>query len=390
MKKILFVTTAYILKGSSAAIRNNSLVKGLVDLGYVVDVFTVQWPEYLSSPFFEKEQNGCIHYERLPNLVRIARIKQAKIQNGNSKWLLKIRQFLKKVVFFPDECYEWRKDFLNVNLEQYTCLISSSDHKTSHFVGLNLKRRFSSLPWIQIWGDPWSSDVNTLPIMKGLTAFYEKKLLNVADKIVYVSGVTKNEMQMKYPMLGKKMYNIPRGYYFELDTQPRLQGKVRIVYTGVLSYGRDPFALLSVLAKLNSPKYMVDFYGNIPYEMQEKLSNFSFVQLHESVDFEYMPNVLTSASILLYLSNRKGSSQIPGKFFDYMGTNKPILCLVSDEADSTSLFLKQFERCLVLNNSESTITDNWSKIEEYCSLRFKPETDFSPKHIAASVMNLLS
>ena len=54
MKKILFITTAYILKNSSAAIRNNSLVKGLVNLGYEVDVCTVEWPSDLRSPFLRK------------------------------------------------------------------------------------------------------------------------------------------------------------------------------------------------------------------------------------------------------------------------------------------------------------------------------------------------
>ena len=391
MKRILFITTTYILKNSSAAIRNNSLVKGLVDLGYVVDVCTIQWSKELYSPFFEKEQNGCIHYDQLPNLIRIAQIKRTQVRKSNNKWLTKFRGLLKKILFFPDECYEWTKIFEKKNLEQYMCLISSSDHKTSHFVGLKMKRQCSSLPWIQIWGDPWSTDVNTLPFMKVLISYYEKRLLKAADKIVYVSEATMHEMQTMYPMLSNKMYNVPRGYYFEINNHASVQEKIRIVYTGVLSYGRDPFTLLSVVdaIKLLPSECVIEFYGNIPFEMKEKMSRYPFVQFHESVDFEYMPDILASASILLYLSNKKGSSQIPGKLFDYMGTTKPILCLVSDELDSTSLFLKQFERCLVLENRESTIIENWSRIKELCSQQFTPEIKFSQKFIAAQIMRLL-
>ncbi len=392
MKKILFITTAYILKNSSAAIRNNSLVKGLVDSGYEVDVCSIEWPSDLTSPFFEKERNGNIHLDQLSNIMRIAKIKQSHAIKKNSKWVTKLRQTCKKILFFPDECFEWKKTFKWEHLDQYDCLISSSDHKTSHFVGLKVKHELSSLPWIQIWGDPWSTDVNTLPLMKGFIAHHESKLLREADKIIYVSSVTMCEMQRKYFKYSDKMFYIPRGYYFEINNDfSQKQGFIRIVYTGVLSYGRNPYALLDALKKLKvSPsRCVVEFYGNIPADMQEKLKTYPFVRLHESVDFEYMTEVLASASILLYLSNKKGSSQIPGKLFDYMGTNKPILCLVSDAFDSTSMYLSQYDRCLVLENLESTIMNNWGKIEDISQKEFSPEFQFSPKAIASQVLELL-
>ena len=161
-----------------------------------------------------------------------------------------------------------------------------------------------------------------------------------------------------------------------------------MVYTGVISYGRDPFILLEAIKKLDVT-LSIDFYGNVPLNMEEELASYPFVTLHESVDFEYIPEILTSASILLYLSNKKGSSQIPGKLFDYMGTDRPILCLVSDTSEPTSLFLKQFKRCMVIENTESSIIENWEKIEKFSQCRFEPENNFSPKSIASQVVSLL-
>lgn len=391
MKKILFITTTYILKNSSAAIRNNSLVKGLVELGYTVDVCTIEWSKELYSPFFKRENNGNIYYDQLPSLVRIAQIKQNQIQRKDNKWLTNLRQLLKKILFFPDECYEWKKIFKKENMNQYMCLISSSDHKTSHFVGLKIKRLYPSLPWIQIWGDPWSTDVNTLYFMKPFIAYHEKKLLNAPDKVVYVSEVTMREMQKKYPHYSKKMYTIPRGYYFEINSLPSRSACLKIIYTGVISYGRNPFALLKTIEKmkLSLSECIVEFYGNISFEMREQLSSFPFVKLYDSVDFEHMPTIFSSASILLYLSNKQGCSQIPGKLFDYMGTNRPILCLVSDESEPTSIFLKQFERCLVIKNSESDILNNWDKIENASRSMYTSEKKFSPRNIASQIINLL-
>ena len=62
MKNILYVTTSYLLKNNSASIRNNSLVKGLLELGYNVDVYTVKWPDELLSSYFVKENIGNIYY----------------------------------------------------------------------------------------------------------------------------------------------------------------------------------------------------------------------------------------------------------------------------------------------------------------------------------------
>lgn len=391
-KKILYITTTYILKNSSAAIRNNSLVKGLVDLGYEVDVCTVKWPTDLSSPFFEREKNGNIHFDQLSNIVRISRMKQTRALKQKNKWITKLRQTLKKVLFFPDECYEWKKGLKWENSENYDCIISSSDHKSSHFAGLKMKQKLSSLPWIQIWGDPWSTDVNTLPFMKAITAYYERKLLKAADYVVYVSNVTMLEMQNKYSQYKNKMYYIPRGFYFEMNSIPQQRHNlIKIVYTGVLTSGRNPFVLLNALKKINAieRKCIVQFYGNIPVDVQEQLRDYPFVEMYESVDFEYMPSIFSSASLLLYLSNKKGSSQIPGKLYDYMGTSRPILCLVSDLSESTSLFLKQFKRCVVIKNSETEIIKNWHMIENISIQNFIPENKFSPRYVASQVMNLL-
>ena len=141
--------------------------------------------------------------------------------------------------------------------------------------------------------------------------------------------------------------------------------------------------------KISTSRLTVDFYGGVPSDIQERLKKYPFVELHESVDFEYMPNILASATMLLYLSNKKGSSQIPGKLFDYMGTSKPVLCLVSDTTDPISLLLKRFERCIVLDNDETVILNSWNRIEEACGKSFMPEEKFSPKFVASQIIKLL-
>lgn len=119
------------------------------------------------------------------------------------------------------------------------------------------------------------------------------------------------------------------------------------------------------------------------------MKQYPFVRLQGDADFSRMLSIYNSASLLLYLSNKSGSSQIPGKLYDYLGTTKPILCLVADEGDDTTRFLKQFKRCCVIGNSQSEIKNNWDKITYFLHTSYSIEQTFSPGAIAAEFEKLL-
>ena len=393
MKNILYVTTSYLLKNNSASLRNNSLVKGLIELGYNVDVYTVKWPDELLSSYFVKENIGNIYYSELPNLKMIAGVKST-LKRSDNTFVLALKRVLKQILFFPDECYQWPRLLNYKAVENYDCIITSSDLKSSHFIGLSLKRRFPNIRWIQIWGDPWSSDVNTFTFMKFITAYYEKKILTKGDKIVYVSSVTKDVMANKYSSLKSKIFYIPRGYYIEDKSQCKLNDDniLHIAYTGLISSGRNIFYLLDALDKVSMRlrhRIVIDLYGNFSEKDLRKLKDYSSANVYGSVDFEEMQNVYDSSSMLLYLSNKKGATQIPGKLYDYMGTTKPILCLVEDDNDAISIFLKKFDRCLVLRNNFETIVKSINLIINFSERRFPVNKEFAPINIARSFIDLL-
>jgi len=394
-KKILYITTAYILKNSSAAIRNNSLVKGLVELGYEVNVYTIQWPSDMSSDYFLNESNGKIHFTFLNRLKNISKIKKKTTTSNKSVKLAKLRALLKKIVFFPDECSEWIKTFPYNTVDKYDVVITSSDHKTAHYIGLKIKRENPNVNWIQIWGDPWSSDVNTLSIMRKYIAGCEKKLLNAADKIIYVSSATAGALKVTYPELSKKIYYVPRGYYNSFidnsDNSYNKESIIQIAYTGVISFGRNIFALAETIKKENlSHRFLIKVYGNCSFEVEKKLREYPFIKLNKGLDFEHMSNIYQEASILLYLSNKKGTTQIPGKLFDYMGTTKPILCLVDNETDEISMMLKEYDRCFVVENTVNSIRMKMDEIMSLSSKSFSPEERYSPSTVAKQVVNLIT
>ena len=77
------------------------------------------------------------------------------------------------------------------------------------------------------------------------------------------------------------------------------------------------------------------------------------------------------------MDNLHNSSQIPGKIYDYFGTNKVILALV--EGEETKKFLEKFKRADIYENREEKI--NLSEVTRKIGL-YKVKEEFSPKNIA--------
>ena len=97
--KILYISTLYEVANSSAAIRNNSLVKGMRELGYAVDILTVKWPNDLISNYFVNERNYDNIFRTELNEIRLNSNIKGKIKNTN-KFVSLLKQNLKKIFFF--------------------------------------------------------------------------------------------------------------------------------------------------------------------------------------------------------------------------------------------------------------------------------------------------
>ena len=109
---ILYITTSYDQNNSSAAIRNNGLVKGFISLGHQVTVLTVDWPESIKSEYLSTINIGA-------DIIRIKlsvlnHIPVSNKQKRHKKLFIediveKLRHFVRDGIFFPDVCKSWVK-----------------------------------------------------------------------------------------------------------------------------------------------------------------------------------------------------------------------------------------------------------------------------------------
>lgn len=387
---ILYISTNFF-RNTSASIRNISLVNGLIENDINVDVLTLDYNQNFEDLFLKESLSEKIRVFRI-NIQKFnkifTKINQLKSKNKNYResYIFILKELVKKILFFPDIYCEAIKNSQNISFDKkYDYIISSSDFKTSHFIAQRIikKNNYNSIPWIQIWGDPWADDTGLKDLnffLKKRIEINEKRILKKADKIFYLSYMTANKMKIKYPFLKDKIFLLYRSYLKEIFSKNIINDTNKIIfsYTGGLK-NRNVFPILNTIKNYNKTsnrKIIINFYGIESYE-RSFFKNYDFVNIYPRVSFEEVLKIYSNTDILLYIDNLYNSSQIPGKIYDYFGTNKVILALV--EGEGIKKFLEKFKRVDIFENRENCI--DLEKVIKKINL-YEVKKEFSPKNIA--------
>lgn len=381
--KILYVTSnIYSISSKSASIRNSTIIKGLTELGNKVDVLTLDLNENLIDKFLEKKVKCKNIYKDKSTKISFINKFFLKIavncEKKSNGILLQIKKIIKHLIisfiFFPDLEKGWIKNYnKNLDYEKYDLIISSTGTITSHYVGLEIKKAYPNIKWIQIWGDPWFGATVIKWIVKIRAFFSEKKLLKKADKVFYVSKPTLKDMKESIPELASKFEYIPRAYFKKVVSECDFNKTKEYIltYTGIISsvYGRNIDTLLNAIKKFNDiseVKIRLNIYGECDKVSEDQIKKLNFAEFFGNVEYNEILDIYINSNGLLFLSNKKGSNQIPGKLFDYFGTNKSILAVMEDVNDEVAKFIKSTNRALISNNDEN-------KLKEALALLIKDE-----------------
>ena len=226
-----------------------------------------------------------------------------------------------------------------------------------------------------------------------LAAKRERELLAIADRVVYVSPITKNVMCKRFNNLEKKTFYIPRGFYKSVTKTKKVNQIIQITYTGGLSLrNRNVINLLKIVEEFskNVPLNLhFNFYGHFDAETEDQFRHYHCCSIFSAVDYEEILTIYKNSDALLFVSNKGNSSQIPGKFFDYMGTNLPIICLVDSFDTEVAKMLKTSPRCLIIENSEDGIKKKIGQIPDFVKQKFEVETKYSPQNIALQLLSII-
>lgn len=388
--KILYIATQVEVINSSAAIRNSALIKGLGELGHDIHVETIDYPSQYISGFLAKNLSvASIHRTQLSVYRFNQTVKSGRVARSSYR-LRRILKKIRDVVYFPDISVSWIECFDYTSLQKdYDLIISSSDSKVSHLLAEKICE-ILDVPWIQVWGDPWYNDFTNLKLNRLRAYRHERRLVSKADKVIYVSEATLHKQASIFSAYADKMQFVPRGFFISQESENRIRdNRIVISYTGNLFWGRNISALLEALRNHNAKsqhRFVLNVYGAQDEEVIENIKDYDFVNAFPPVDYEQILSVYESSNMLLFISNLSESTQIPGKFFDYSGTTKPILCLMDNDECEIADYLRLHDRCLVLNNDRDVIAENMDVILARSSETYNIEPSFHPKEVARQII----
>lgn len=385
--KILYVVSRPLEINTSASIRNRATIQGLLQLGHEVDLITTQ-PDKKHSNYDESIKCEGLKTQYL----KLGGIQTAANVGRKYNFLRPIKsifyKYLKRV-----EIYDNLKNIVNhveklkISDNDYDIVISSSDPKSSHLFVRKMfeNNMLNKTPWIQIWGDPFLADI-TRSNKKSDEKIKneEKRLLEYPQKVIYVSNPTLKQQQKIYPDHANKMFYAPIPYVKE-EIYPKADlGKESLTFLYCGDYSSKVRNIEPLYKAINKSKHKLIICGHSDL----KLESTERIKIYPRVTYERTKELEKECDVLVHLSNLSGT-QIPGKIYQYSGTNKAVLFILDGEKEVLLNTFKKYNRYIFVENHVSAILDSFQTMNlgRYNQTLFV-EKSFSTYKISEEIIKL--
>ncbi|WP_299889595.1 glycosyl transferase family 1 [uncultured Lacinutrix sp.] len=293
----------------------------------------------------------------------------------------KLMLYVRGNFFIPDARKKWVKPSVNY-LSNYILdnkidtIITSGPPHSLHLIGFKLKEQFKDICWLADFRDPWTTigyhkQLKLTKTSQEKHKLLEKQVLNTADKIIVTSNNTKLEFEA---ITSKPIIVITNGYDKEKVKPVNLDKNFTIAHIGSLLSKRNPEILWRVLSDLIamddefSAFFQLTLVGNVgesilksieKYKLTKYLNNVGYVSHIESIKYQKQSQLL----LLIEIDSEDTKVIIPGKLFEYMASQRPIIA-IGPEATDVEVILKE------------TNTGDYFNYHDYDSLKSKIKQHF--------------
>ncbi len=366
-KKILIVTYYWPPAGGPGVQRWLKFVKYLPDFGFEPHVYIPENPTYpiLDEHWVDEVSNKAVIVKnKIREPYRLAsflsRTTTQKISSGiipkvkKQSFLQKLMLWIRGNIFIPDARVLWVKPsvhFLKDYLVQHQIdtLITTGPPHSLHLIGLQLKEQMN-LKWIADFRDPWTTIGyhKELRLTENSTQKHkdlERKVLQTADLIVVTSPTTQKEFAQ---ITSQPITVITNGYDVEKGIPFILDEKFTIAHIGSFLSDRNPRILWKALKELvkEEPGFAADFQlkliGKVSQDVLDTIAEFKldkfvynlgYLPHNKAIEHQRSSQVL----LLIEIDSEQTRCIIPGKLFEYMVSERPILAIGPPESDFESI-----------------------------------------------------
>jgi glycosyltransferase involved in cell wall biosynthesis len=389
LKKLLFLSYYFPPLGMGGTQRSAKFAKYLSQFGWEPTVVTVKPISYWAiddSALDELKHIRIIRTESLDPqrvLTRLRGEQPAQQQSGSSGGLLqKINQNIFPFIFVPDTKILWKYHCLQavdelLKTEKFDAVFTTSPPHSVHLIGQKISHKYN-LPWIADFRDSWAGGVvvhEPTIIQRSQNKRRQNKVIRNANGLTVVTRGIADEFS-KHVAGENKIHYIPNGFdradFEELNKQ---QNDIfTFCHIGSITQFSHPKVLFRAIRLLlnNHPelaqKIKYRFVGQsvIP-NFKEMVEQYNLNDVIEHTGYvahaEALKYLKQADALFLIALGKKRANFIPGKTYEYLGAQKPILAITN--VNDTNEILKPSKLAFVNGPTDiSRIADSIEKIAQ--------------------------
>ena len=361
MKKVLFITFYFNQKNEIASKRLRNLGRYLPKYGWMPIIITpkingvdagINKTELPDIEIIETDYVDML--DKYTGFLKSKKKTNSSANDNNNltvnthtnKLTQKMIHIAGEIFAYPDGMKYWYKPAMEaskkvISENEIDGIISSSWPVTCHQIAKDLHQQYN-IPWIADLRDLWNENpyVNHNFIRRHFEMKLERKMFRDTDILTVTSPLSKNILQSLHPE--KEIYSIENGYDMEefkgLENIKPKGDRLNITYAGKLYEGkRDPQILFRSIeeldneGKIDKNRIAINFYGDSEniLDIAKSYNLEDMINIHGFIDHDKVLEKEKESDILLLISwnNPKEAIFIPGKVFEYMGLQKPVISI---------------------------------------------------------------
>ncbi|RZN84013.1 MAG: glycosyl transferase family 1 [Winogradskyella sp.] len=362
-KKVLIVTYYWPPAGGPGVQRWLKFVKYLPEFGIEPIVYCPSNPNYPivdESLVSELPAKVRIIKHPISEPYRFAKLLSKKSsktissgvipENNKQSIVEKLMLFIRGNFFIPDARKNWVKPsvrFLSDYIEKNNIetIITTGPPHSLHLIGLKLNQALN-IKWVADFRDPWTTigyhkALKLLSFAKKRHIKLEHQVLNSANQIVVTSNHTKNEFSSK---TSQSIAVITNGYDSHSVVAKEKDPKFSLSHIGSLLSDRNPIILWETLSELieENKEFALQFQLNLVGVVSDVIINsikksglekylnlVGYISHNEAIAYQKKSQLL----LLIEIDSEETKAIIPGKLFEYMISETPILAIGPKDSD---------------------------------------------------------
>ena len=272
---------------------------------------------------------------------------------GGATWM----RWVRGNVFIPDSRMLWiRPSVRRLKKELARCpvdaMVSTGPPHSTHLIALGVKNAFPDLPWVADFRDPWSDmdyldDFHLSARSRAKHKALEQRVVSAADRIVVTAPSAANSL-LGRPLMpdDAKAVWIPNGYDAAdgfNTVQPPSDGPLVLGFFGALYGSRNAPGLWQAVRDYNEQPGVARpikfrFYGTVDPGIEAELSEVLPISAWErcgSIPHDAVPEAMARCHGLVMVQNNNdtGKRTIPGKAFEYLASQRPLVVAGALDSD---------------------------------------------------------